>query len=88
MAITFDLDFTLHAQATAVPVRLRRVGERWVAHAGREGRVGLGAGPREALLAAISPLGQTATREMLADLALLEPSVAIVEMERDRPAGA
>jgi hypothetical protein len=80
-ALATDLEFTLHATSgeQVVHVRLRRFGPRWVAQAtGGSGRVGVGTSPRLALSAAIVPFGDTAAREMLADLSLLEPSVELV----------
>jgi hypothetical protein len=88
MALGCDLEFTLHAQAMDVPVRLRRVGERWTALADIHGRpsVGVGANPRAALQASLQPLEPGAVRRCLADLALLRPSIELVAVERS-PAG-
>ena len=64
-------------------VRLRRLSLGWVADV-----AGVGAGPgvgrtaRQALTAALLPLGNDATRgALLADLGLLEPSVAVLALE-------
>jgi hypothetical protein len=76
-----DLEFTLHSPSVSreVGIRLRRFGSRWVAQSVGGGRwVGVGDSPRSALAAAVHPLGATASREMLADLTLLEPSVELV----------
>lgn len=82
MAVHFDLEFTLHSQATPVPVRLRRVGERWIARALGHGRdsVGVGATPRAALEASLQPLGPSVARSCLADLALLGPSLQLARV--------
>ena len=80
------VEFRLSAPCVPFPVdvRLRSFGERWVAVAdvggGRE--IGLGPSPREALTGALRPLGDAATRELLADLALLGPSVEIMAAQR------
>jgi hypothetical protein len=78
---TADLEFTLHSPSASceVGIRLRRFGSRWVAQSVGGGRwVGVGDSPRSALAAAVHPLGATASREMLADLSLLEPSIELV----------
>lgn len=65
-------------------VRLRRLSLGWVADV-----AGVGAGPgvgrtaRQALTAALLPLGDEETRALLVDLGLLEPSVAVLLMDRD-----
>ena len=84
MAIKSDLEFTLHSQAAPVPVRLRKVGERWtaVARIGGLECVGLAATPRAALEASLQPLDSGAVRTCLADLALLPPSIEIARLER------
>lgn len=84
VAIESDLEFTLHSQAADVPVRLRRVGERWTAVARIRGQqsVGLAANPRAALEASLQPLDSGAVRTCLADLALLPPSIEIARLGR------
>jgi hypothetical protein len=79
-----DLHVTLHGPppASSVDVRLRRVGERWVAQVAGV-HVAVGASARAALMAAIRPLGEAASRALLADLALLEPSLAIARDEAE-----
>ena len=80
-----QIQFTLTpvAPLPAVEVRMRRYGERWVAQAGTASPiVGVASSPREALAAALVPLGEDAVRLMLADLALLEPSVDVAQLER------
>jgi len=76
--LALDLQVTLHGPppAPAVEIRLRRVGERWVAQAAGV-HVAVGATARQALTAAIRPLGESASRALLADLALLQPSLAV-----------
>ena len=77
------LEFTLHTSGADFVVRLRRLGERWVADvAGQEGRVGLGLTARAALSAALEPFGSNRRRELMADLALLSPSVEVARLER------
>jgi hypothetical protein len=69
-------------------VRLRRLSLGWVADV-----AGIGAGPgvgptaRQALAAALLPLGDAIVRELLTDLGLLEPSVAVLNAERAVRAG-
>lgn len=84
MAINSDLEFTLHSRDADVPVRLRRVGERWtaVARIGGQQSVALAATPRAALEASLQPLDSGAVRTCLADLALLPPSVELARLER------
>jgi hypothetical protein len=79
------IEFTLHPQrAEAVHVRLRRVDARWLAEISSPARsVGVGGSARQALTAALQPFGDVATRALLADLGLLEPSVAVLALERD-----
>jgi len=78
------VDFTLAPAALrfAVEVRLRRSGQRWVAVVQIDGRAqtGIGTTARAALTAALDSLGQLAVTVLMADPALLEPSVAIAEM--------
>ena len=77
------IDFTLRAASGApVRVRLRRMASRWLAEvSGPVSTAGLGASARQALTAALQPLGDGATRLLLADLGLLEPSIAVLEIE-------
>ncbi len=80
-----DIQFTLHGPAPAgeVSVRLRRFGERWVAEsAGRGVGTGVGLSARAALSAAVEPFGPVAARAMLADVALLGPSLRVLDAER------
>lgn len=80
-----DLEFTLHGPQPvgAVGIRLRRFGERWVASSGPRGGIGVGLTPRAALAAAVEPFGAPAARSMLADLALLGPSIELVRLHPD-----
>jgi hypothetical protein len=67
----------------SIDVRMRRFGERWVAEAQSElPNTGIAQTPREALAAALSPLGTAVVTLLLADLSLLEPSCQILELER------
>ena len=62
---------------------MRRFGERWVAEAGTAyPNVGVACSPREALAAALAPLGERTVKLLLADLSLLEPSCEIAQLER------
>jgi hypothetical protein len=78
---TVDVQFRLSAPALpgGAEVRLRSFGERWVAVARIDGmsRSGLGIGPRQALSASLADLPASTTTVLLADLALLHPSVEI-----------
>lgn len=78
-----EIEFTLTPVGRApVTVRLRRRHERWLAEvSGSAFAAALGATAREAMTAAFQPLGDAATRLLLADLGLLEPSIAVLEME-------
>lgn len=80
-----QIEFTLQPAAPlpAIDVRMRRFGERWVAEAGSAlPNVGVARSPREALVAALAPLGADAVTRLLADLSLLEPSCEVIELER------
>jgi hypothetical protein len=80
-----SIQFTLQPASPlpAIAVRMRRFGERWVAEAETDmPNVGVALSPREALTAALSPLGEVIVRALLADLSLLEPSCQIIELER------
>lgn len=79
-------EFTLVAPGLGptVEIRLGRAGDRWVAVAqiGDEPEVSLGGTARQALEAALAPLGPRIARALLADTALLAPSVEIVQQEQ------
>ena len=62
-----------------LPVRLVLAGERWVAHVGES--VAVGRTARQAFTAALEPVGEARIRALLADLALLGPSVEVAELE-------
>lgn len=83
------IDFTLRPGSGApVRVRLRRVASRWLAEvSGPVSTAGLGGSARQALTAALQPLGDGATRLLLADLGLLQPSLAVLEIEAVAGAG-
>jgi len=78
------IEFTLRpAGRTPIEVRMRRVAERWTADvSGPFATVGLGTTARQALTAALQPLGDFAVRMLLTDLGLLEPSVAVARLEQ------
>ena len=77
------IDFTLRpGNGAPVHVRLRLVASRWLAEVnGPISTAGLGGSARQALTAALQPLGDGATRVLLADLGLLEPSIAVLEVD-------
>jgi hypothetical protein len=80
-----SVQFRLDAQgAVSVDVRVRSVGERWmaVAEIGGKPEVGIGRSPRQALEASLASLGDRAVAACLQDLALLEPSVEIARQLR------
>lgn len=83
MDATPEIEFTLTpAGRNPVTVRLRRRHKRWLAEvSGSAFAAALGSTAREALTAAFQPLGDGATRLLLADLGLLAPSVAVLEVE-------
>ena len=63
-------------------MRLRRVDARWLAEVRSPTQsIGVGGSARQALTAALQALGDVATRALLADLGLLEPSVAVLALE-------
>ncbi|HUS22474.1 MAG TPA: hypothetical protein VMZ66_10745 [Aeromicrobium sp.] len=77
------VQFSLRQEsAQPLDVCLRRLGPRWVAEvSGPVVGIGLGLTARTALTAALQPLGHPAIRALMADLGLLEPSVAVLELE-------
>lgn len=79
------IEFTLHPQGVAeVRARLRQVDARWLAEVSNPVlSVGVGGSARQALTAALQPFGDVQTRLLLADLGLLEPSVAVLALESD-----
>lgn len=74
----WSTDFTLGG----LPVRLALVGERWVARVGES--VAVGSGALQVLTAALEPVGAARKRALLADLALLAPSLEIALIEKRR----
>ena len=76
----WSTDFTLGG----LPVRLALVGERWFARVGES--VAVGSGALQVLTAALEPVGAARKRALLADLALLAPSVEIAAIQRRRRA--
>ena len=77
------IEFTLRpGNGSVVSVRLRRLSLGWSADVPGVGYgTGVGRSARQALTAALQPLGESAVRALMADLGLLEPSVAVVELE-------
>ena len=78
------VEFTLRPHGGApVNVRLRRYLDRWLAElVGEPEPVAIGLTAREALTTALLPLGDRQVRLLLADLGLLEPSLAVAAIER------
>ena len=74
----WSTDFTLGG----LPVRLALVGERWVARVGES--VAVGSGALQVLTAALEPVGAARKRALLADLALLGPSIELAAMQKRR----
>jgi len=74
----WSTDFTLGG----LPVRLAMVGERWIARVGES--VAVGSGALQVLTAALEPVGAARKRALLADLALLAPSIEIAVLKRNR----
>ena len=70
-----SIDFTLGGLA----VRLTPAGERWVARVGES--VAVGRSARAALTLALEPLGPASIRALLADLALVSPSIEVARRE-------
>ena len=71
---------SIEFQLGGLPVRLSPVGDRWVARVGDS--VAVGSGARLALSAALEPVGEASIRALLADLALLGPSIEVAAIER------
>jgi len=76
-----SIEFTLGGFA----VRLTLAGDRWVARAGES--VAVAGSARLALAAALDPVGGVTASVLLADLALLPPSIQVAAIERIRSAG-
>ena len=78
------VEFTLRRPGGApIAVRLRRYLDRWMAElVGRPDQVAIGLTAREALTAALTPLGDRQVGILLADLGLLEPSLRTAAIER------
>lgn len=87
---TSTIEFTLRpANGSAVSVRMRRLSLGWSADVPGVGAgTGVGRSARQALTAALQPLGESAVRALMADLGLLEPSIAVLEVEAASPQGA
>ncbi|MGI8928908.1 MAG: hypothetical protein ACR2H0_05525 [Candidatus Limnocylindrales bacterium] len=85
-----SIEFTLRSEGgqKAVSVRLRRLAHGWVAEVGGAlSNIGVGGSARQALAAGLQPFGDSDIRALLADLGLLEPSVAVLAIEAEsRPA--
>jgi hypothetical protein len=77
------IEFTIRPTAgSEVSVRLRRLSLGWSADVlGVGAGTGVGRSARQALTAALQPLGESAMRALMADLGLLEPSIAVVEAD-------
>ena len=69
------------ARDARADIRLRRVGDRWIAVSDSRGRevTGIGSTARGAIVASIEWLGPSAVRGLLVDLRLLDVSVLLAE---------
>jgi len=76
-----SVEFTLGGLA----VRLTLAGERWIARVGES--VAVAGTARRALAAALEPATGASASVLLADLALLPPSIQVAAIERIRSAG-
>jgi hypothetical protein len=76
------IEFTLQpAGGPHVRVRLRQSGQRWAAEVSGDAiGLAIGTSARQALTAALEPLGKPQLGRLLADLGLLEPSVRVIEL--------
>ena len=72
-----SVEFTLGGLA----VRLTLAGERWIARVGES--VAVAGSARRALLAALEPASGGTASVLLADLALLEPSIMVSRIEAE-----
>lgn len=72
-----SIEFTLGG----LPVRLTLAGDRWIARAGES--VAVAGTARLALVAALEPASGATASVLLADLALLEPSVMVSRIEAE-----
>ncbi len=76
------IEFTIAASGVGltVDVQLRDAGDRWVARVTAppdRAQIALGRSPSDALASALAPFGSHAVKRMLADTALLDPSVRV-----------
>jgi hypothetical protein len=77
--------FSIAADSLAWPVTvsLRQGSGGWIAQVEGAGwPAGIGPSARAALEAALAPLGRRAIRSALADVAMLEPSLRVLEAQR------
>jgi hypothetical protein len=88
VATTVQFRLAPSALSYCVDVRLRRVGDRWIAVAEMRGasQVGLGVTARAALAAALMSLPDAETRMLLADTTLFGASAEIAVLDRARSA--
>jgi hypothetical protein len=83
------IEFELRAGSLApVRARLTRRSERWIAEVlGEVTSVAVGRSARQALTIALAAFGDHEARRLLADLGLLEPSLAVLAGDREALAG-
>ncbi len=90
-SVILDVKFRLAAPdlPRGAHVRMRSFGERWVAVAliGEQPQWGLGSNARQALSASLVSLPTSTRTILLADLALLQPSMEIAEHARPASTG-
>ncbi len=83
-----EFEVTSPAQPGGLLVRIGAFGDRWVAsvQCGGSSMSGLGATAREALRAALAPLGVRTTTSILAAPAMFGASVELLTWQSDLPA--
>ncbi len=83
-----EFEVTVPAQPGAMLVRIGAFGERWVAsvQCGGASMNGLGATAREALRAALAPMGAVMTTTVLAAPAMFGASAELLAWQSDLPA--
>lgn len=77
-----DFELSVDALRPALHLRIGDFGDRWVAsvQSGESTTSGLGANAREALLAALAPLGARATTEVMAAPGMFGASAQLLEV--------
>jgi hypothetical protein len=83
-----EFEVTVPAQPAGLRVRIGAFGERWVAsvQGGGSSMDGLGATAREALRAALAPMGARTTTSVLAAPVMFAASAELIALQSDVPA--